>query len=182
MNLNRLRLKAVWLLVLPFLVFASPTWSVLYVGVVVAALGLAIRAWAAGTIHKERQLTTSGPYAFTRNPLYLGSFLIGVGVTVAGGHWVWPAVFVVFFAGVYSRTMASEVARLTELYGERYRAYARAVPAFLPRLTPYRPESGLQTAGFRPDQYRRNREWEALLGGVAAFGFLAAKAWWATRS
>jgi protein-S-isoprenylcysteine O-methyltransferase Ste14 len=177
-----LRLKAVWLLVLPFLVFATPTWTLLSIGVVVTALGLAIRAWAAGTIHKQSQLTTSGPYAFTRNPLYVGSFLIGVGVTVAGGHWIWPAVFVVFFLGVYSRTMASEAARLTELYGERYRSYARAVPAFLPRLTPYRPEAGSQTAGFRAEQYRRNREWEAFLGGAAAFAFLAAKTWWLTRS
>ena len=181
-NLNRLRLKAVWLLVLPFLVFASPTWTLLHVGAVIAALGLAIRGWAAGTIHKDKQLTTSGPYAFTRNPLYLGSFFIGLGVTVAGGHWIWPAIFVVFFLGVYSRTMAREVARLTELHGERYRAYARAVPAFLPRLTPYRPEEGHEAAGFRPAQYRRNREWEALLGGVATFAFLAAKAWWSTRS
>ena len=181
-NLNRLRLKAVWLLVLPFLVLASPTWTLLSIGAVVAASGLAIRAWAAGTIHKDSQLTTSGPYAFTRNPLYLGSFLIGVGVTAAGGHWIWPTVFVVFFIGVYSATMAKEAARLTELYGERYRAYARAVPAFLPRLTPYRPEAGGRTAGFRPEQYRRNREWEALLGGVAAFAYLAAKAWWSTRS
>lgn len=181
-NLTRLRLKAVWLLILPFLVFASPTWSLLSIGALVAVVGLVIRGWAAGTIHKQKQLTTSGPYAFTRNPLYLGSFLIGLGVTVAGGHWIWPTLFLVFFVGIYSRTMAREAARLTELYGERYRAYARAVPAFLPRLTPYRPEAGGQTAGFRTEQYRRNREWEAFLGGVAAFVFLAAKAWWSTRS
>lgn len=178
MNLNRLRLKAVWLLVLPFLILARPTWSLLAVGAAVAAIGLGVRAWAAGTIHKESQLTVSGPYAFTRNPLYLGSFLIGIGVTAAGGHWIWPALFVLFFTGVYARTMAVEAGRLTELYGERYRAYARAVPAFLPRLTPYRPDADGRTAGFRGEQYRRNREWEALLGGVAAFAFLAAKAWW----
>lgn len=177
MNLNSLRLKAVWLLVVPFLLLARPTWSLLAIGGVLALLGLVVRGWAAGTIHKEAQLTTSGPYAFTRNPLYVGSFLIGVGVTVAGGHWVWPAVFVAFYVAVYARTMASEAARLTALYGERYRAYARAVPVFLPRLTPYRP-SEHQTAGFRFDQYRRNREWEALLGGFAAFVFLAVKAWW----
>ena len=171
MNLNSLRLKAVWLLVLPFLVLARPTWTLVSMGALIAAMGLLMRGWAAGTIHKESQLTTSGPYAFTRNPLYLGSFLIGVGVTVAGGHWIWPALFVVFFAGVYSRTMAVEAGRLTELYGERYRAYARAVPAFLPRLTPYRPEEGRQTAGFRLAQYVRNREWEALLGRQGLVGY-----------
>jgi protein-S-isoprenylcysteine O-methyltransferase Ste14 len=178
LNLNRLRLKAVWLLVLPFLIFARPTPSLLAVGAAVAAVGLLVRAWAAGTIHKERQLTTSGPYAFTRNPLYVGSFFIGLGVTVAGGHWIWAALFVVFFVGVYARTMAVEAARLTELYGDRYRDYARSVPAFLPRITPYRPAGGQRTAGFRLEQYLRNREWEALLGGVGAFAFLAAKTWW----
>lgn len=178
MNLNRLRLKAVWLLVLPFLILARPTPSLLAIGAVVAAVGLIVRAWAAGTIHKESQLTTSGPYAFTRNPLYVGSFFIGLGVTVAGGQWIWSALFVVFFVGVYARTMAVEAARLTELYGDRYRDYARNVPAFLPRVTPYRPAGGARTAGFRLDQYVRNREWEALLGGVGAFAFLTAKAWW----
>jgi protein-S-isoprenylcysteine O-methyltransferase Ste14 len=177
-NLNRLRLKAVWLLVLPFLILARPTPSLVAIGAAVAAIGLLVRAWAAGTIHKESQLTTSGPYAFTRNPLYVGSFFIGLGVTIAGGHWIWAALFVVFFVGVYARTMAVEAARLTELYGERYREYARGVPAFLPRLTPYRPENGDRTAGFRFDQYLRHREWEALLGGAGAFAFLAAKAWW----
>lgn len=178
MNLNRLRLKAVWLLVVPFLVLSRPTAELLAVGAAVAALGLVIRGWAAGTIHKERELTTSGPYAFTRNPLYLGSFFVGLGVTLAGGHWAWPALFVVFYVGVYSRTMAYEAGRLTELFGERYLAYARSVPAFLPRPTPYRPEAGAQTAGFRWEQYKRNREWEALLGGIGAFAFLAAKAVW----
>lgn len=177
-NLNRLRLKAVWLLVIPFLIFARPTPTLLAIGAVVAAVGLLVRAWAAGTIHKDSRLTTSGPYAFTRNPLYVGSFFIGLGVTVAGGHWIWSALFAVFFIGVYSRTMAVEAAHLTKLYGERYRAYARSVPAFLPRPTPYRPEDQERTAGFRFDQYVGNREWEALLGGVGAFAFLAVKAWW----
>ncbi|MDZ7780928.1 MAG: isoprenylcysteine carboxylmethyltransferase family protein [Gemmatimonadota bacterium] len=181
MNLNRLRLKAVWLLVVPFLVFARPTPGLLVVGAAVAAVGLAIRAWAAGTIHKERELTITGPYAFTRNPLYVGSFFIGLGVTVAGGHWIWPALFVVFYVGVYAKTMAVEAARLTELFGERYRAYARRVPAFLPRITPYRPEDERgRGSGFRMDQYIRHREWEALAGGLAAFAFLALKAWWIT--
>src|SRR5690606_8006013 len=152
--------------------------ELLAVGAAVAALGLVIRGWAAGTIHKERELTTSGPYAFTRNPLYLGSFFVGLGVTLAGGHWAWPALFVVFYVGVYSRTMAYEAGRLTELFGERYLAYARSVPAFLPRPTPYRPEAGAQTAGFRWEQYKRNREWEALLGGIGAVAFLAATAVW----
>lgn len=173
-NMRRLRLKAVWLLILPFLWFARPTPPLLVLGAGLALIGLSIRAWAAGTIHKERELTTTGPYAFTRNPLYVGSFFLGLGITLAGGHWLWPALFVVFYAGVYGKTMAGERALLTELFGDRYRAYAANVPAVVPRLSPWR-EAGREGGGFTWAQYKRNREWEAAVGAVVGFAFLAGK-------
>jgi len=173
-NLRRLRLRAVWLLILPFLWLCRPTLPLLVVGLALGALGLLVRGWAAGTIHKERELTTTGPYAHTRNPLYLGSFLLGLGVTLAGGQWWWPLLFLSFYAAVYGRTMVGEAALLTELFGERYRLYAANVPSVLPRLTPWRAPD-VEGGGFTFAQYRRNREWEALLGAVAGFGFLAAK-------
>jgi protein-S-isoprenylcysteine O-methyltransferase Ste14 len=174
--MRRLRLRAVWLLILPFLWLARPTVVLLAVGGALGFLGLFVRGWAAGTIHKDRELTTTGPYAFTRNPLYLGTFFLGLGVTVAGGHWVWPTLFLAFYAGVYGRTMRGEAALLGDLFGERFEHYAENVPAFAPRLTPYR-APGEEGGGFTFGQYRRNREWEALLGAVAGFGFLAAKLW-----
>jgi protein-S-isoprenylcysteine O-methyltransferase Ste14 len=174
--MRRLRLRAVWLLVVPFLWLARPAGELLVLGGVLAVGGLVIRAWSAGTIHKERELTVTGPYAFTRNPLYLGSFLLGLGITVAGGHWAWPVVFLLFYAVVYGRTMAGEEELLTELFGDRYRDYASHVPAVIPRLTPYRPEGG-GARGFTVAQYRRNREWEAALGALAGFAFLVGK-WW----
>ncbi len=144
-------------------------------GGAVAGVGLLIRAWAAGTIRKQHELATSGPYAFTRNPLYLGSFLIGIGVTIAAAHWIWPALFVVFFSGVYGQTMAREAGELEERFGDRFRAYALDVPAFFPRIAPYRgPHTG-ERAGFSFAQYRHNKEWEAALGVVAAFTFLVFK-------
>ncbi len=174
--MRRLRLRAVWLLILPFLWLARPTPALLAVGGVLGVFGLLVRGWAAGTIHKERELTTTGPYAFTRNPLYLGTFFLGLGISVAGGHWIWPALFLVFYAGVYGRTMRGEATLLGELFGERFHHYAANVPAFAPRLTPYRAPGG-GGRGFTLDQYRRNREWEALFGAVAGFGFLALKLW-----
>lgn len=174
MNMRRLRLRAVWLLILPFLWLCRPTPWLLAVGAAFGILGLLVRGWAAGTIHKERELTTTGPYAHTRNPLYVGSFLLGLGVALAGGQWWWPVLFLLFYGAVYGRTMAGEAALLTELFGDRYRRYAANVPGLLPRPTPWRePESAGQ--GFTFAQYRRNREWEALLGAVAGFGFLTAK-------
>jgi protein-S-isoprenylcysteine O-methyltransferase Ste14 len=173
--MRRLRLRAVWLLVLPFLWFSRPTPLLLAIGLFVGVVGLAIRGWAAGTIHKERQLTTTGPYAFTRNPLYVGSFFLGLGITLAGGHWIWPTVFLVFYVGVYGRTMAGEEALLTGLYGDRYRAYAANVPAVFPRLTRWRESAMDPISGFTWAQYKRNREWEAALGVLAGYGVLFAK-------
>ncbi len=177
--MRKLRLKAVWLLIVPFFWFARPTPRLLLIGLVMAVVGACIRGWAAGTIHKERELTTTGPYAFTRNPLYVGSFLIGAGVTAAGGQWVFVVLFLLFYAGVYGRTMQGEAELLTELFGDRFRHYQANVLAVVPRLTPYRAPDGAG-AGFRWEQYRRNREWEAGLGVAAAFAFLAAR-WWLGR-
>ena len=163
-----------WLLVLPFLWFARPNPRALAAGAAFVLLGLLIRGWAAGTIHKERELTTTGPYAFARHPLYLGSLAIGLGVTLAGGRPLFLALFLLFYLGVYSRTMRGETELLGRLFGERFAHYRERVPAFLPRLTPYRAPDGVGS-GFRWSQYRRNREWEASLGALAAFAFLAAK-------
>jgi protein-S-isoprenylcysteine O-methyltransferase Ste14 len=180
LTLRALRLRAVWLIVIPFFWFSVPTFDLLVVGAAFAVLGLWIRGWSAGTILKDEELTMTGPYAFTRNPLYFGSFFLGVGVSIAGGHWIWPTLFLLFYVTVYTRTMTHEAGRLAELFPDEYARYAAEVPGFLPRLSPYSsPGSGEGPAGsFRWSRYRRNREWEASLGALAAFGLLAAKAIW----
>ena len=189
---RRIRLRAVWLLVVPFLWLARPTPELLAWGGALAALGLAIRSWAAGHIRKEKELTTGGPYAHTRNPLYVGSFLVGLGVTVAGGRWLFVVLFLAFFVFVYGRTIRGEAELLEGLFGEEYRRYARHVPLILPRPTPYRPEDASGTdpgddggsvgsgagAPFTLSRWRRNREYEALGGAVAGFAFLLAKMLW----
>jgi protein-S-isoprenylcysteine O-methyltransferase Ste14 len=145
---------------------------------VVTATGLVLRGWSAGTIRKGETLTTSGPYAFLRNPLYMGSFLIGAGLAVAGGSWLWLVLFVGFFVVVYGPTMAAEAERLTEQFGQRYVDYSAEVPAFIPRLTPFRGAEADSLALFTWSQYERNREWEALLGAAAAYAALALKMAW----
>ncbi len=171
------RIRAPWLAI-PFVALLSkPTVMLLGAGAIITIVGLVIRGWAAGTIHKNTTLTTGGPYAFTRNPLYLGSFLIGVGIaTATGSIWLF-ALFLVFFSWVYRGTIQKENRYLEQLYGDRFRSYAEQVPAFVPRLTPFRPDEPHPTA-FSMDRYLRNREWEAALGVVAGFGFLAAKLLW----
>lgn len=177
-TLRWLRLRAVWLLVLPFLWFARPTPERLVQGALMGLVGLGLRAWAAGVIRKEAELTTAGPYAYTRNPLYLGSLLLGLGVVLAGGRWSFFALFLAFFAVVYGRTMRSEEALLEGRFGDPYRHYAGRVPLLLPRLVPYRPPDGGAGRPFSLSLYRRNREYEALLGTALGFAVLTLRMIW----
>jgi protein-S-isoprenylcysteine O-methyltransferase Ste14 len=179
LTLGWLRLRAVWLFVIPFLFLAKPTPTLLAVGAVLSVIGLSIRAWAAGVISKNHELSTGGPYAFTRNPLYLGSLILGFGATLAGGRWEFVVAFLGFFAIVYGSTMRREELLLEELFGDRFRAYAASVPLLAPRLGPFQ-SPGEPPSRFSLAQYRDNREWEALLGALAAFAFLTAKMIYAT--
>ena len=173
-----LRTKSAWLIAVPFFLLASPSRASLAAGVAVTAVGLALRGWSAGTIRKGETLTTSGPYAFLRNPLYVGSFLVGAGLAVAGGSFLWLVLFLVFFAAVYGPTMAAEADRLTEQFGQRYVEYSAHVPALIPRVTPFRGTGSESGAGFTWGQYARNREWEALVGAAASYAALALKLAW----
>ncbi|MDT8341281.1 MAG: methyltransferase [Longimicrobiales bacterium] len=174
LSLRRIRLRLVWLLVIPFLLLARPTPAALAAGGALAALGLLLRAWAAGHLRKEERLATTGPYAHTRNPLYLGSLLLGTGVTVAGARWVFTLLFLLFFAAVYGRALREEAARMEAIFGATYRVYAARVPLLAWRLRPYR-QAGADRTRFSLERYRGNREWEALLGAAAGFAFLAVR-------
>lgn len=172
---RKVRLGLAWLLVLPFLWFARPTPTSLLAGGITAFLGVLVRGWAAGHIRKDSTLTVAGPYAHVRNPLYVGSFLMGLGVTIAGGVPLFVAVFLTFYLMVYTRTAMVEARFLEERYGEAYRTYAVAVPLFVPRPSPWRPEGASPAPRFSLHRYRQNREWEAGLGVTAGFLFLVAK-------
>ena len=159
---------------------ARPALRTLLLGGAVALVGLMVRAWAAGHIRKNAALAISGPYAFTRNPLYLGSFILGLGFTVAAGRPVLlGAVFAALFLGIYLPVMRVEATTLTELFGEEYRRYAKAVPLFLPRVTPYRRDDVTTAdAKFDTSLYLRYREYRAALGLLAAWGALVRRHFW----
>src|SRR6266849_8685662 len=120
-----------------FLLLARPRLWTLLVGAAIALPGLALRAWGTGHLRKNEALATTGPYAYTRNPLYLGSFVIGLGFTIAAGRLILGLVFAALFVGIYVPVMRVEAATLEELFGEKYRRYAQSVPIFFPRLSPY---------------------------------------------
>jgi len=159
-----------------FLLFARPRPVTLLAGVIVSVIGLLLRAWAAGHIRKNSELATSGPYAHTRNPLYLGNFLLGLGFTIGSGWWPLGILFAALFLGIYLPVMRVESTTLAQLFGESYQRYARGVPLFLPRLTPYR--SGQDKTEFDRGLYMRYREYRAALGLLVAWGLLVFKAYY----
>jgi len=159
-----------------FFVFAQPRLATLIIGAAVALPGLALRAWASGHLRKNDALATTGPYAYTRNPLYLGSFLMGIGFTIAAGRWFLGIIFVAFFLGIYVPVMRVESATLAELFGKRYRRYAEAVPLFLPRLSRYERAGGVE-AKFDVTLYQRYREYQAAIGLLMAWVLLAIRAY-----
>ena len=171
---QRMRVPLGFVLAPLFLVFAKPTLISLLSGAVIAAIGLLIRAWASGHLRKMAELTTSGPYAHTRNPLYLGTFLLVAGVAMAGGVWWLAIAIAAAYLVVYVPVMIAEVETMRTLFPDAYDDWARAVPLFAPRLTP-----GCSAAAgkvrFDASLYLRYREYRAAIGLLTVFGILAAK-------
>jgi len=163
-----------------FMVLAKPNPTTLLIGAVVSLIGLAMRGWASGHIRKNDKLAMSGPYAYTRNPLYLGSFLMGVGFTIASGRFVLGFLFAALFLGIYVPVMRVESETLAQLFGESYQGYLEAVPLFLPRLSPYR-DGTYKLARFDGALYKRYREYQAAMGLIIAWALLALKAFISSR-
>ena len=165
----KLRVPCGFVLVATFALLSKPAAEALAKGLPVSLAGLALRAWASGHLEKNRQLTTSGPYAFIRNPLYIGTLLVAFGLVIASDRWLLAAVFAAVFLLVYLPVIELEEQHLRTLFPE-FRAYAERVPALFPALRPAR--SG---RAFRWSLYRYNREYEALVGFVAGVIFLLGK-------
>ena len=156
---------------------ARPDWISLAVGGAVAALGVFLRAMASGHVKKNEELATTGPYAYCRNPLYLGSIIIAIGFAIASRD-LWVAVgILILFALIYVPVMRSEEAFLREHFTS-FDDYARRVPRLLPRTLWF---SGL-TSGFSPELYRKHREYNALIGAAAMLAALFIKMLWFSHS
>jgi protein-S-isoprenylcysteine O-methyltransferase Ste14 len=132
-------------------------------GAILGALGLFVRARAAGYLHKQQVLTVSGPYAHSRNPLYLGSAIVTLGVAAAARSWMAAAILCVYFTVVYGVVMRREEQELRQHHGAAFDEYARSVPLFLPRLTAAKLSSP-RAGSFSFAQYKKNREYRAAIG------------------
>jgi protein-S-isoprenylcysteine O-methyltransferase Ste14 len=167
----RLRVPCGFALVAAFAWFSNPDARALACGLPVSLLGLAVRAWAAGHLAKNRTLASSGPYAYTRNPLYLGTLLVAAGLALASRSAGLGALFLGVFLCIYLPVIQLEQQHLRSLFPE-YAAYAARVPALLPRMTP---APGGPRA-FQWARYVENREYQAAAGFLAGALFLLWKA------
>lgn len=177
----RWRVPIGFALAVAYLVFSQPTRPLLLAGCGIALLGLVVRGVAAGFLEKNQSLATSGPYRYTRNPLYLGSALTGIGLATAGSSAVMMVAFAGLFLIVYGPVMRREEDLLRQKFGVAYDRYAASVPRFVPGRP--RPDGVSGQAGpasgerFDWARYRRNREYEAALGFAGALAFLILKMW-----
>ncbi len=162
----RLRVPSGFLLVAAFAWLARPEPIALAAGVSVSACGLLLRGWAAGHLEKNRQLARSGPYNWVRNPLYIGTLLVAAGLVVSARRWELAIVFGAVFLLIYLPVIELEEQHLRRLFPE-YAGYAAQVPKLLPRR-PAHPSTGR----FRWAVYKKNQEYQALLGYLAGLAWL----------
>ncbi len=168
----KLRVPAGFLMVAAFAAFSYPTGRSMALGLPVSLAGLALRAWAAGHLAKNQRLAVSGPYAFTRNPLYLGTLITALGLAIAGHSFGLALLFLVLFAFVYLPAIELEEQHLNEIL-PGYPEFAARVPLLLPRWT-----SDLGPDSFSTALYTKNREYQAFVGWLAGVVWLTVKCLW----
>jgi protein-S-isoprenylcysteine O-methyltransferase Ste14 len=158
--LARRRVALGWVTAIAAIVLARPTWESWSVGLAVAAVGQGIRVWAAGHLEKSREVTTSGPYRWSRHPLYVGSTVLALGVVFAARSWLLAALAAVYMGSTITAAIRAEEAFLRRTFGDSYDRYARAQNA--PAARPFSVERAM-----------RNKEYRAVGGVAAGFGLLA---------
>jgi protein-S-isoprenylcysteine O-methyltransferase Ste14 len=167
---TRCRVRLAYPTALAVFWFARPIPLVIILGALVGGIGLCIRASAAGYLRKQETLAIAGPYAYTRNPLYLGSGFLMAGLALAAYSWISSILSVGYFTVFYLAVMRREEEELRRRFGSAFEEYARAVPIFFPSLTPSRRSAG--SATFSWMQYRKNREYRAAAGFLFILGLL----------
>jgi protein-S-isoprenylcysteine O-methyltransferase Ste14 len=173
---KRIRVPLGFLFAAFFLWRARPEWWSLGVGSLVALAGVWVRAISSGHVKKNEELATSGPYAYTRNPLYFGSIVIALGFAMAALRWEIAAVLVIMFAAIYVPVIRGEEQFLSEHFSN-YSQYCAQVPRLLPRF-----RAGDEgRSRFSPELYGKHREYNALLGTLAVIIALVAKRIWMAR-
>ena len=166
---RRIRVPLGFAFAVLFLFLARPAWESLAASLALVLPGLWLRGYAAGYVKKNQELTTTGPYAYTRNPLYLGSMLIAFGFAAASQSWIIILVLAALFAVIYLPTIRSEEQYLQNRFPNFY-AYAQQVPRLLPRFTPA--PTSAPAGAFSRERYLHHREYNASIGAAAIYAAL----------
>jgi len=173
--LMRWRVRVGYPIAIIFFLLARPSAFAVACGAMIAAAGLVLRGAASGHLYKHEGLATSGPYAWTRNPLYFGSALLAAGLLVAGRSWPAAILVIAYFLAFYPGVMKREERELLVHYGQPFEEYAASVSLFWPA---WRSTGASRTPiHFSWAQYRRNREYQALLGFLGVLALLCVR-WW----
>ncbi|MGB6774423.1 MAG: isoprenylcysteine carboxylmethyltransferase family protein [Terriglobales bacterium] len=167
---RRIRVPLGFIFAIVYVWLARPTKPSLIAGTLVLLPGLVLRGMASGHVQKDKQLTTSGPYAYTRNPLYLGSLMLAAGFAIAARNLWIVAIMLLMFAVIYIPVIAGEERYLRQTFPD-YADYSRHVPRIFPRLTPYR--SGL--SAYSSARYWKHREYQASIGCAVVLAILVIK-------
>src|SRR5258707_9415540 len=167
---RRIRVPLGFIFAVVYIWLARPTRTSLIAGALVLLPGLVLRGLASGHVQKDKQLTTSGPYAYTRNPLYLGSLMLAAGFAIAARSWWIIAVMLLMFAVIYVPVIAGEERYLRQTFPE-YDDYSRHVPRIVPHISPY----GTQPGSYSSARYWKHREYEASIGCAVVLLILLVK-------
>lgn len=151
-----------------FLYLATPRVKTVLIGTPFILLGEFIRTWASGYIKKNKELAHEGPYAHTRNPLYLGNFFIGIGFTLMANNILLWILFLITFYLIYSLTIQREEKRLLENFGEAFLVYKKRVPAFFPlHINPANP--GVHFDWRMVVSHKEHQTWLGIIGCLIIF-------------
>jgi protein-S-isoprenylcysteine O-methyltransferase Ste14 len=170
---RRIRVPVGFAFAIVYVWLAKPTAKFLLLGLAITIPGIWLRALASGHVRKNEALATSGPYAYTRNPLYLGSMIIAAGFVVAACSWWIMAVAVIFFLAVYVPVIRGEEEYLRSRF-PGFEKYAKEVPRLLPRVSRGSSEKG----SFSWELYKKHREYNAILGALGVSAILLVKIFW----
>ena len=173
---RRIRVPLGFVFAAVFLWLARPTGKTMLLSLLLVVPGVWLRAYASGYVRKNTELTRTGPYAYTRNPLYLGSMMIAFGFAVAAGSWIILIALAVLFAAIYIPTIQGEEGYLRERFAG-FDEYAAKVPRLLPRLTAAEFPANENASGgrFSWQQWRHHREYNAFMGAGAIYLALAVR-------
>jgi protein-S-isoprenylcysteine O-methyltransferase Ste14 len=169
---RRIRVPLGFIFAAVFLWMARPTWHTMLGSLLLVVPGVWLRAYAAGYVRKNAELTRTGPYAHTRNPLYLGSMMIAFGFAAAAGSWIIFVALAALFTAIYLPTIRSEEQYLREHF-PGFDDYAEKVPRLLPRLTAATTTDA--SGSFSSKLYMHHREYNASMGAIAIYAALAAR-------